>query len=372
MITNEKEQEKFLQKIYLNFDIKFVKKGRCQCRNKFLCKCKKCEREQIRMFTTLKDGTYKCKFCREVKKIEDVLKELKTKNLEYVSGKYINNKSKIFVKCLKCGSLLNGTFNHFMTTKGNGCRVCQYNKMRKTDKEFKQELNKTHNGKIIAIDEYKGINKPITLKCTECNNIWVTTPFEVINKHIGCGQCSKGKSYPNKIMKEILLLKSDKYSSLSEELMVSKIDNTIKRQYRYDFCIEQNGKKIIIEMDGGFHKFSRNLDKIKDEIAIKNGYDIIRIDCNYKSIDKRFNTIKNNLLKSKLNEILSLDEISNDEWTKINNKACSKTMYKAYKYYLDNSDKSQRQCARELGMNPKTLNGIIRRFRNNDKNNYSL
>ena len=66
---------------------------------------------------------------------------------------------------------------------------------------------------------------------------------------------------------------------------------------KYDFYIPS--KNLIIEMDGAFHykdnkmsgqtkEKSKKIDNRKDELANKHGLKVIRIDCNYYDISKRF------------------------------------------------------------------------------------
>lgn len=56
--------------------------------------------------------------------------------------------------------------------------------------------------------------------------------------------------------------------------------------------------KIIIETDGGQHKEEeqKKIDNKKDELAMENGYDVIRIDCDYVKAEVRFEYIKNNTI----------------------------------------------------------------------------
>lgn len=88
----------------------------------------------------------------------------------------------------------------------------------------------------------------------------------------------------------------------------------------YDFVLKEH--KMIIEMDGGWH-YKDNLmsnetkeeieykDIMKDMLALKNGYKVIRIPCDYNGID-RFNYIKKNV-ENKLNSLLDLSII---DWDK--------------------------------------------------------
>ena len=121
----------------------------------------------------------------------------------------------------------------------------------------------------------------------------------------------------------------------------------------YDFLINYNNRDIIIEMDGNFHnrphrksKYTiddiKYIDKQKDLLAIKNGYEIIRIDCS----TSEYNYILNSITNSPLNNIIdvsSLDEIE------INRNAYSSLLVKACKLYMTKT-KNPNTIARMIGI----------------------
>ena len=80
---------------------------------------------------------------------------------------------------------------------------------------------------------------------------------------------------------------------------------------RYDFVIKN--LKIIIEADGGFHREdnlmngqtkeeSQYIDDMKDRLAEEHGYKVIRID--------DVGNVQQNILNSKLNEVLNLEKVN--------------------------------------------------------------
>lgn len=73
--------------------------------------------------------------------------------------------------------------------------------------------------------------------------------------------------------------------------------NGEERKVIYDFIIWLNDRKIIIEADGGFHytdntlsnqslEESNQIDKLKDKLAIENGFEIYRINCNHSTYNQ--------------------------------------------------------------------------------------
>ncbi len=97
---------------------------------------------------------------------------------------------------------------------------------------------------------------------------------------------------------------------------------------KYDFYFIIGQQQVIVEMDGGFHNRDnkmrnlsledvRAIDDHKTQMVIANGIDLIRIDCDYKRIDFRYQFIKDNILKSRLSQYLSLDAVDFDECNNI-------------------------------------------------------
>ncbi len=75
---------------------------------------------------------------------------------------------------------------------------------------------------------------------------------------------------------------------LWEQLRANKIGAKIKRQvpifinfeginkvFIADFCSKR--KKVVIEVDGDYHKLINEQDKFRDELLEKNGYTVIRV-----------------------------------------------------------------------------------------------
>jgi hypothetical protein len=112
----------------------------------------------------------------------------------------------------------------------------------------------------------------------------------------------------------------------------------------YDIHFGINNKSYIVEMDGGLGHGNRIRtdakitqeecllrDKIKDELAVKHNIEVIRIDCNYEQND-RFEYIKNNIINSKLGEILDLELF---DFNQANIKSLESMLITAVKYWND-------------------------------------
>lgn len=229
-------------------------------------------------------------------------------------------------------------------TKGVGCNVCDNKKVLKGVNDIhtkrpdmiKYLYNEEDSYKYT---EYSG--HKIHFKCPECGFITLKTISNVSANGFSCERCSDGISYPNKFMMGLLEELNIEYiSEYSPKWLTNIITGSA-----YDFYIPS--KKLIIEMDGGFHKkgYHNNekclnnqikRDDIKNKLAIEHDIRIVRIDCDYKSIEKRSDFIKINVCESKLKDIFSLRDI---DWHKVYEFATINLVKNICECYEINKDK---------------------------------
>lgn len=207
--------------------------------------------------------------------------------------------------------------------KGISCNVCCSHGNRKVKVGVNSILD-THPHLIdlgVSVEDAKKYSahthQKINVMCPICNTIVRNKNIAVITRDlsIGCPNCSDGKSYGEKFIFNLLQeLKEEFQTEVSFEWC--EFYNEIKKRKQrgiYDFVLKN--KKLIIEIDGGFHRRDNNMNGIskkeallidskKDSLALKNGYDIVRIE--YKD-DKYL--IDETMLKSKLKPYLDLENI---------------------------------------------------------------
>lgn len=226
---------------------------------------------------------------------------------------YKNAKEKIRFKCLIDGTIFSSTPNNAL--RGHGCPLCGMKKG--TANSVKTKLKKNPNTLLInkrpnlckclkhKEDGYKygyTSRKELEWVCSDCGHEISKAPGAFSGDYFVCPNCIKSDSYPNRFMFNIL----------------TQLNIAFIREYspdwiypkRYDFYIPD--KKIIIEMDGGFHrdKSVKENDLYKDNMANKHGVKVIRINCDYKKTDLRFNKIKDNIIKSNLSKTIDLNEVN--------------------------------------------------------------
>lgn len=177
----------------------------------------------------------------------------------------------------------------------------------------------------------KSSGQKIYPRCPDCGRV-KNKPIKIndlyMSHSIGC-LCGDGKSYPEKFSYEL-------FKQLNLSFQAEYTPNWIKPK-RYDSYFEYNNKKYIIEMDGKFHKEdnsmsgqtkekSKAIDNYKDKLAEEHGIKVIRINCEFSELE----FIKNNILKSELNNMFDL---SNIDWNRCEEFALSNLVKKICEYW---------------------------------------
>lgn len=107
-----------------------------------------------------------------------------------VEGEYVNNKSKIAVKCAICDNQWEATPSNLL--RGKGCPKCGKMtsdfKRTKTHETFVEEM-KALNPTIQIDGEYRGAFKDIVVTCTKCGHQWAAKPHDLLQRR-GCCKCS--------------------------------------------------------------------------------------------------------------------------------------------------------------------------------------
>lgn len=270
-----------------------------------------------------------------------------------IDRKFENSKQWYRYKCLDCGfdctnCYVNGKYRKqywvsVTDISKHKCGVCNsntivavgINDINTTDPWMNQYFANEN-------DKYKysfGANCKTDMKCPECGNIQVNIIGVVHANGFSCKRCSDNISFPNKVLRGVLeqfTFQKIEYEYSPNWLRnISYVVNGEKRKANhclFDSYFELNGRKYIVEMDGGighgktmFNSKEKDvkgiaLDNAKDNLAKKHKVSVIRIDCDYKDASKRFEYIKNSIINSELGKILQLETVDWDE--------CLKFVYK--------------------------------------------
>ena len=174
-------------------------------KTKILVKCKICDYEWKPTPDQLLNQKSGCPKCanRERYTTESFKTKLKiiNPNIE-VLGKYVNNKTKILVKC----KIDNYEWLPLpdKLLRGHGCSRCHG--VEKYNEERFRETLKQIKPTITIIGKYIDYNTRILLKCKIDEYEWKTTPSKIINsKSMGCPCCNKKERYTTESFKEKLI-----------------------------------------------------------------------------------------------------------------------------------------------------------------------
>src|SRR5574344_275275 len=262
----------------------FLEKGK----NDLLCK--KCSASKGRSHVTTKRLTTE-QFIEKAKKIWG-------DEYDYSLVDYKNGKTKIKIKCSRCGNIFEQRPNDHLN--GHGCR-CR----NEVSKEEFVRRAKEINGDAYdySISEYKNYETKIKIKCNKCGNIFEQRPTDHINGKQGCPHCSQSKG--EKTIAGILNSKGINY-------IAQYSFNECRDEHVLPFDFYLPDYNIVIEYQGVQHyrpiRFSKEIskekaednlinqkkrDEIKRKYCLNNGIKEIEIPYN-SSIEK---TIQNLLTK---------------------------------------------------------------------------
>lgn len=210
------------------------------------------------------------------------------------------------------------------TKNNNKCPYCSnhrllvgFNDMWTTNPELAKFLDEPENGYKYT----QCSSKKVDWKCKQCGEIIRDKAINNVNyKGLSCPNCSDGKSYPEKVIYNLL-------KQLNIEFECEKIFDWAKNK-RYDFYL--SNYSTLIEVNGRQHydkefkqegartlKEEQENDRIKEKLAKENGIDkYIVIDASESNIDY----IKRSIINSDLNKFLSLKNIN---WSICHEKSCS-------------------------------------------------
>lgn len=274
-------------------------------------------------------GTYK-------RTPEEYKNEIKSKNIEPLED-FVNVDTPIKHHCLICNyewitrpvNILHQNTGCPMCNGGTNIVVIGVNDMWTTNPELASLLADPEDGYKYT----QSSNAEVPWRCKDCGEI--TKPKKISKvklRGLFCGRCSDKKSLPNRIMYNLL-------SELNVDFSTEKIFDWCKFTYKgknkygiYDFYFKLNNKEYIVEMDGRWHnhdnqmsgqtkEYSKYVDEQKDILAKEHNIIVIRIN----SDPSTTNNIKNNIIRSELNNLFDL---SNINWNKCFYKSVTPIMKK--------------------------------------------
>lgn len=261
-------------------------------------------------------------------------------------------------KCNKCGCD-NNWVDESSLIQGVGCSVCC-----PTPRTIVEGINDIPTTAPWMVKYFQGgydesklytknSGKKIYPVCPDCGRVktkLLGIQDIYMGHSIGC-TCGDGVSYPNKFMFSLLEQAQVKFET-------EYSPNWIKPK-RFDFYFELNSKKYIVEMDGEFHikdngisgqtkEKSKEIDEYKSKLAEENGIIVIRID----SLISELEYIKNNIIHSKLNDLINLKDV---DWLKCEEFSLKNLVKIACNYKMINPDISTDEIGNILKLSRSTI-----------------
>lgn len=157
---------------------------------------------------------------------------------------YINYRTNLKTKCLKCGKIFNPKPANVLF-KNSGCPYC-YGRLLGTTKEFKETVFKLVNSEYEVLGEYTGNHEKILMKHTLCGTTYYVEP----NKFKSGRRCPVCNESHGEIMIRQQLTKMG--VSFKEQFKFP--DCRYFEPLRFDFAVIQKNKvQTLIEFDGEQH-----------------------------------------------------------------------------------------------------------------------
>ena len=297
------------------------------------CRCKLCGTKYDSTPNNLLRG-YKCRVCfGSVKKTQEEFETCVRKlfpNIE-VRGEYKAARLKVPMHCNVCGGDWSPKATHVLS--GHGCPYCGgrafllgFNDMWTTVPETAKLLVNPEDGYKYT----KNSGEKAYFRCPDCGDVSFKRISNVCHQGLCCQKCSDGISYPNKFIRSFL-----------HQLPIHNIHYEYSpewaKPYKYDDYFEYNGSKYLVEADGKQHyrdcvffdktlEERQKIDNDKTNLAIKNGFILIRIDCSESTMEY----MKNSIYNSMFNNIFDLQNIDWDLCNTISHKNIIKEVSFAY------------------------------------------
>lgn len=353
-MSRKKTHEQFLLELHdVNPDVDILSKY-VNVKTYLKCRCKRCGYLYDSTPYNLLRGC-RCKLCSgNIKKTQEEFEECVRKlfpDLE-VRGQYIAARFKVPMHCNVCGGNWNPKATHVLS--GHGCPFCGgrallvgFNDLWTTAPEVAKILVDPNDGYKYT----KNSEKKVHFKCPDCGDISFKRIGNVYYQGLSCQKCSDGISYPNKFIRAFL-----------NQLPISNLDYEYSsdwaKPYFYDDYFEYNNKRYLVEADGEQHyrdmvffgktlEERQQIDNIKTNLAIENGFTLIRVDCSESTMEY----MKNSICNSMFNDVFNLQCI---DWA-LCDATSRKNIIKEVSFAYKNTTRDMTRLSNMFGLAKTTI-----------------
>ena len=234
LIVRRKTQADFVKDVYDLWGKEYSVLGEYKgTHKKIMVRHNKCGREfEITPASLLMgSGCKACGYARNGKNRRFTQKDFEAKVKKHwgdeykVVGKYVNSQTKVKIKHVVCGRILNLLPASFLS--GHGCTHCNHHTGRLlTNDEFLRRLHKMHGDEYTALTPYEDTHTKVVLRHEICGNVFEMRPNNIFNGQ-GCPYChNKEQIKKRTIAKETVLDRFKKYKDYTIVDDLSTYENT--------------------------------------------------------------------------------------------------------------------------------------------------
>lgn len=240
-------------------------------RTKILVKCKKCGYERMINPQDLKSKAG-CTYCGKLKRDRDCKlfsdEFYKINDNHEMIGNFNGIMNDVSVRCMKCNNTRNVKAKNAIKYKLSCIKCCRS----KDEKEVVKDIYKLVGDEYELISNYEKDSVNVVLLHNECGHKW-NVRMSSFNAGTRCPKCRNSKGE-----KKIAMLLDDNCIKYEKEFTFDDLIGVGGGKLRYDFAIigKRRGVKMLIEYDGELHysKYSigNNLEKQLIHDNIKSEY----------------------------------------------------------------------------------------------------
>lgn len=184
---------------------------------------------------------------------------------------------KVVLRCLKCGAVQNRDPRTLIIDGKDGCLCCElHHSIKKTQKQFENDVFELYQGEYIPVSEYKGAREPILMRHSLCGKIFSVKPINFLQRKGQCPICKKSNG--ERIISELLNKYNIKFQEQFrlEEMKKAPFDFKL---IDYPILIEFQGRQHFepVEKFGGKPQLEvqKEIDARKKFFAGKNNFKIV-------------------------------------------------------------------------------------------------
>ena len=203
-------------------------------------------------------------------------KQVHGDKFDYSKVEYVNNRDKVCIVCKTCGKEFWQVPDNHL--RGHGCPECRYIKQRLTTEQFIKKARQVHGDKYdYSKVDYKNAETKVCIICPKHGEFWQEPGTHLKGK--GCPECNNSKG-EERIK---FYLEKHNINFIHDEVCLEFLNNMRPDFYlpNYNLVIEFDGMQHFEpnEMFGGEEGFKKRqeLDKLKNQLCEENGVDVLRI-----------------------------------------------------------------------------------------------